>query len=149
MYKALDVTKWFLNQNNVEQKLHCDVESISNLKLQKLLYYAQGCYLGLYNEPLFDEELLAWRHGPVVDCIYQEFKKFSSNGIKCDEKPQVHFSVEAENVMKWVYDEFGQYTAWRLRNMTHQEAPWLKTEQNDVISKELIRDYFLENYVEA
>lgn len=51
--------------------------------------------------------------------------------------------------MKWVYDEFGQYTAWRLRNMTHQEAPWLKTEQNDVISKELIRDYFLENYVEA
>lgn len=149
MYKAIDVARWFLQRNKIEQNLHDDVESISNLKLQKLLYYAQGCYLGLYNEPLFEEKILAWQHGPVVDCVYQEFKRFAAQGIVGDEPPAVIFSGEAENVMQWVYDEFGKYTAWSLRNMTHQETPWRETETNEVITSEKIRDYFVKNYVEA
>jgi uncharacterized phage-associated protein len=39
---------------------------ISNLKLQKLLYYAQGFYLAIYGKALFEEDIVAWEHGPVV-----------------------------------------------------------------------------------
>lgn len=55
---ALDVAKWFLVRNVEEEANGAD--GISNLKLQKLLYYAQGCTLALTNEPLFDESIVAW-----------------------------------------------------------------------------------------
>ena len=45
-----------------------------------------------------------------------------------------------------MYREFGQYTAWKLRDMTHQEAPWKETPRNGIIDKKLIEKYFKENY---
>ena len=56
-YSALTVAKWFLwyNDKILEEE---DADLISNLKLQKLLYYAQGCYLALKNEPLFNEQIV-------------------------------------------------------------------------------------------
>lgn len=148
-YNALDVARWFIYKNFCEQQEeYSDVEGISNLKLQKLLYYAQGCYLALYDEPLFDDDILAWKHGPVVENIYYEYRNFGSEFIDFDGIASSEFSKEAENVLVWVYNEFAQYTAWKLRNMTHSEAPWVQTKQNDVISKSLIKEYFLQNYVE-
>ena len=76
-------------------------------------------HLALSGEPLFDEEIEAWDHGPVVPSMYQYFK----------------------------FDVYGQYSAWKLRNMTHAEAPWKSIFKegvfNQVISKELIKDYFI------
>lgn len=72
-YSALTVAKWFLwyNDKILEEE---DADLISNLKLQKLLYYAQGCYLALKNEPLFNEQIVNWAHGPVVEEIYHKYK---------------------------------------------------------------------------
>lgn len=82
MYSALDIAKWFLNYNlflrNVDNE---DTDDISNLKLQKLLYYAQGCYLAMYDAPLFKEDIVAWAHGPVVREVYDEYKAYGSGGI--------------------------------------------------------------------
>lgn len=148
MYKAIDIAEWFLQHNRLEQKLSSDVEGISNLKLQKLLYYAQGGYLALYNEPLFSDDIVAWQHGPVVIDVYERFKKFHANSItECCKTPEI--CDKALEVLQWVYNEFGQYTAWALRNKTHEETPWRKTSMSCVISHELIRDYFAKHYVEA
>ena len=49
---------------------HSVGDPISNLKLQKLLYYAQAWYLALHNEPLFPESIEAWVHGPAVPPVY-------------------------------------------------------------------------------
>ena len=49
---------------------------------------------------------------------------------------------ETENILEEVYENYGQYTAWKLRNMTHEEEPWKTTTRNDIISKEKIRDFF-------
>ena len=80
-YSALTVAKWFLwyNDKILEEE---DADLISNLKLQKLLYYAQGCYLALKNEPLFNEQIVNWAHGPVVEEIYHKYKNNGSNGIE-------------------------------------------------------------------
>lgn len=51
-----------------------DADAISNLKLQKLLYYAQGCYLGLEGHPLFDENIIDWTHGPVAEEVYYRYR---------------------------------------------------------------------------
>ncbi|MEM9215382.1 MAG: type II toxin-antitoxin system antitoxin SocA domain-containing protein [Cyanobacteria bacterium P01_F01_bin.150] len=51
---------------------------ISNLKLQKLVHYAQGIHLALYDKALFPETIEAWTHGPVVPELYHRYEKFGS-----------------------------------------------------------------------
>ena len=65
MHTALDVAKWFLTYNKIMMDSD-GAEYISNLKLQKLLYYAQGTFLAVTGFPLFDDAIEAWTHGPVV-----------------------------------------------------------------------------------
>ena len=122
---------------------------ITHLKLQKLLYYAQGCYLAYTKKPLFPEDILAWEHGPVVYEVYQEYKDCGSNPIIFEE--DYDFScIDADTtaVLKEVFEVFGQYSAWKLREMNHREEPWKRTPKNEVIEKDLIKEYFEREYIE-
>ena len=53
---------------------------------------------------------------------------------------------ETKLLLKKVYNEFGQYTAWKLRDMTHHEKPWIDTIRNNVIDRAVIQNYFKEKY---
>lgn len=147
MQTAANVARWFLSRNasNFENE---DVECISNLKLQKLLYYAQGCHLALHEIPLFNDDIVAWEHGPVVVSVYQEYKSNKGNGITDFEPPTENFSEEENDLLEFVQKNFGQYSAWKLRNMTHEEMPWKSTKRNCVIPIDCIKEYFKENYLE-
>ena len=68
-YSVQDIAKWILTRNRLEVQTE-DGDYISNLKLQKLLYYSQGCFLALRDEPLFDSPIEAWTYGPVVPEVY-------------------------------------------------------------------------------
>lgn len=117
--------------------------------LQKLLYYAQGCYLAMKDKPLFNENILAWEHGPVVNEVYQEYKQNGSNPIVFDEPYDIKkVDNETRAILEEVFDVFGQYSAWKLREMTHEEAPWKETVRNDVIDREKIKDFFKKEYIE-
>lgn len=142
-YSALEIAEWFLNQNNYMQSI-TDTEYMTNLKLQKLLYYAQGIYLAKYDKPLFKERILAWEHGPVIKEVYDEYKSFGGNGIQF-EGSSIAFADDIENFLEKIYNHFGQYSAWKLRNMTHEETPWLKTKQNSEIKIDLMKEYFKNN----
>ncbi|GHV01792.1 hypothetical protein AGMMS49521_2630 [Campylobacterota bacterium] len=139
---ALDVAKFFLEM--------CDVENagdtISNLKMQKLVYYAQGVHLALKGERLFDENIEAWEHGPVVPNLYQELKRFGSREIVLDLEgfDRTVFSLEQQSLLKYTYGIYGRYSAFELRNRTHQELPWLRTTRSNTIDDEKIREYFKE-----
>ena len=74
-YAALTVAKWFIAWAEAEG------EELSNLKLQKLLYYAQGHHLAEAHQPLFAEQIQAWSHGPVVPQVYHEYKNCGSSSI--------------------------------------------------------------------
>lgn len=140
-YSAEDIAEWFLNRNRVQMNFE-DAEYMTNLKLQKLLYYAQGYFLAKKNESLFNEDFLAWEHGPVIRKIYDKYKKNGANGIEYDKDFKVNIDNETENILEIVYEEYAQYTAWKLRNMTHEEMPWKTTERNEVIAKEKIKNFF-------
>ena len=119
---------------------------ISNLKLQKLCYYAQGVGMVARGQPLFDDRIEAWLHGPVVPELYKKYRQHGSNGIP----PVTDLDVDTYDpadrmVLDDVYDYYGQYSAWRLREMTHNEAPWkdaYKEGANNVISPEALVEYF-------
>ena len=96
MYSALDIAKWFLNINRAQMNFE-DSEYITNLKLQKLLYYAQGYYLARKNDPLFKEDFIAWEHGPVIRKVYDEYKKNGAKGIEYNE--DFNISIDSFRIM--------------------------------------------------
>ena len=119
-------------------------EGLSNLKLQKLAYYAQGFYTAIFDKVLFDDEIQAWTHGPVVPVLYHKYKSYGSNGIPCplDFDSSV-FSRDEIELIEEVFEVFGQYSAWKLRNMTHEEAPWARHESTaGTIPINEIKEYF-------
>lgn len=124
---------------------------LTNLKLQKLLYYAQAWYLAIHNKSLFEEDFQAWIHGPVLPSQYKRFKKFEwrpilEEGITLpkikDEKIEAH--------LREIVDVFGVETASSLELMTHNENPWkearsgLTTDQqsNAIISKKSMQSFY-------
>jgi len=108
---------------------HDHGDPISNLKLQKLLYYAQAWHLALYNKPLFDEPIEAWVHGPAVRSVYGSFKSYSWKPIH--EVPQKsdlskHIKTHLDDVM----EVYGGLSAFDLERMTHSEMPWIRARGN-------------------
>jgi uncharacterized phage-associated protein len=148
-YTAEQIANWFLAYNR-QFEATCDGELLSNMKLQKLLYYAQGSFLALEGHPLFSDDIEAWTHGPVVPSVYRKYSFAGSNGIDISEDGVVvpSLSEEESEILMKVFEVFGRYSAWELRNMTHEETPWKETEPGNVIDIALIKDYFEQNYIE-
>ncbi|MCU0432710.1 MAG: DUF4065 domain-containing protein [Bacteroidia bacterium] len=117
---------------------------LTHLKLQKLLYYAQGYHLALYNVPLFEEPILAWEHGPVVQQIYHRFKHLGSASLPPPENYHSTdiFTPDQLALIIDVNTVYGQFSAWKLRDMTHNEYPWLVTPRNEEIRRDLIYEFF-------
>jgi len=133
-----DVADYFLA--NVDEE---SGDSISNLKLQKLLYFAQGLYLGMQDEPLFREPIEAWDHGPVVPGLYRAFKHRGNRAIEPPERFEVDdYPPEAREILDAVLSVYGQFSAWRLRDMTHDDPPWRDTPLNGEITPESLHEYF-------
>lgn len=148
MISARAVAKYFLSRVDEDAG-----DGISNLKLQKLVYYAQGFHLALNGTPLFPERIEAWEHGPVVPELYREYKRYGGGNIPVpgDVDPD-EYDPEVRKLLDEVYDVFGQYSAWKLRNMTHEERPWLEAydaeDRGRVITPAALREYF-RDYVSA
>jgi uncharacterized phage-associated protein len=142
MPSSIDVAKFFLAQANEDAG-----DLVSNLKLQKLVYYAQGFHLAVFDRPLFDDPIEAWTHGPVVPDVYHHYKHHGSGSIPfpTDFNPDV-FGQEQIELLNEVQQIYGQYSAWRLREMTHEEAPWKNNYKAGamslVIPKEEMLDFF-------
>jgi len=139
MLSCDDAAKYFLAQASEDAG-----DLISNLKLQKLLYYAQGFHLALYDEPLFPEAIEAWTHGPVFPDLYRHYKKYGAGAIPYPE--DIDFSIydeETKSLLDEVYCVFGQFAAWKLRNMTQEEYPWKLAAQNSgIITHQSLKEYF-------
>lgn len=161
MYTASEIAEWFIIKTNAEIKTNqaendmYDVyEGLTHLKLQKLLYFAQGVHLAYLDKPLFDDPIEAWSYGPVVKAVYDQYQKFKREPIKIEitkqiEKLITQISMDSETykVLEFVYDNFAIYTAWKLVEMAHADGtPWLKAKENNekIINQDDIKKYFSE-----
>lgn len=117
MVSCSDIAKYVINFFYEREDL------ITNLKLQKLLYYIQGWHLGLYNNAAFAEPLEAWVHGPVQPDVYREYKNYRWNPINKEVVKPV-LSNDLKNHIDEVLAEYGIESAYLLERMTHSETPW-------------------------
>lgn len=142
MLTCFDIAEYYIRLANETGSF------ISNLKLQKLVYYAQAWHLALYNAPLFEEEFEAWIHGPVIPKLYQKYCKFGWRPIEEDVTPNLPDDVI--DFLQEVADEYFSCDAYELEQMTHVEEPWLKARgglppdarSNEVIKKEWMIEYY-------
>lgn len=154
-YVALDIARWFISRNRISVQ-YDGGDEMSLLKLLKLLYYAEGCALAIKGESLFDEEIIAWEHGPVVESVWREYRTDPYHlpfGSEADMASIEKIQKDDADLLENVFSVFGQYSAWGLRNKTHEEDPWLKASENGTvlnrpIDRNIMKRYFKENYVE-
>ncbi|GCE65777.1 hypothetical protein OMCYN_01723 [cyanobiont of Ornithocercus magnificus] len=124
-------------------------EGVTNLKLQKLLYLVQGHSLALLDTPIFQSPIAAWLHGPVVKDAYHEYKKYGRNPIPADSNfSNYTLTDEQRDLIKDVLEIYGQFSAWKLRELTHSHQPWLdhKCEAGEIPQQE-IKDFFRSNCI--
>lgn len=149
-FKALsakDVARWFINHVD-----RASGEAITQLKVQKLVYYADAWYLANFDKPLIKEDFQAWAHGPAIHSLYREFKDFGWNAIP--EQPCVRSKIPSDinDYLEAVYEEYGQFSAKRLEEMTHEELPWQQARRalpaeaasQTIIPKIVTRNYYAE-----
>lgn len=75
IYNAKSIGNYFLHLADIKQI------PISPIKLQKLVYYANGWHAGYAGTPLIDESIKAMPFGPIIPSLFQEFKSFGSSPI--------------------------------------------------------------------
>ncbi|MGN0242404.1 MAG: Panacea domain-containing protein [Candidatus Weimeria sp.] len=155
-YDVYDIVYWLRLRNRVAEDSE-DADKLTLMKLLKLLYYAEGCYLAIHDgQRLFGNPIMAWAHGPVVVDVYETYKKDPYNlpQLTDDQIDKANRIKEEDKILlEQVFEEFGQYSAWKLRNMTHEETPWLEATDNGQhlnreINQETMKQYFSDNYIE-
>ena len=134
---------------------------ISNLKLQKLLYYVYGVNLVINPDEELSEGPQAWAYGPVFPTVYRKFKQYGDETITMPAMISpygANGSIEVSNISKlWeiieaVYQRFGALPEFELVRRTHQPgAPWDQYyqpgKQKVTIRKPTIKKYFKERVV--
>lgn len=118
---------------------------ISAMKLQKLCYYSQAWTLAWDGKELFPEEFLRWANGPVCKELFDIHRgMFFASPTIID--PMIlsgnEFSKCQLRNIDQILEEYGRYAGSDLSEMTHREKPWLKTPKDEVISKELMKEYY-------
>ena len=135
--------------NEVIRLAHARPKSITNLEVQKLIYFAHGFMLALEEQPLFWQNVIAWPHGPVVIDVYEALKKYGRDPIQ---EPiampgLVAPSIRSSRIIGLAYQRMSKFSPGRLIRISHDpNGPWYKVwherGENQVIDTELIQSYF-------
>ena len=132
--KALDVANYFIAK-------YGDRVAMTNLKLNKLVYFAQAMSLKQHGIPLFSDEIQAWDCGPVEPTVYRAFQQYGKNVIRHSEG-SYETSAQLHEVAQQVMQTYGELTAFDLVRISHHEGSAWKSiyvpNANNAITYDLI-----------
>ena len=111
--------------------------SLTHLKLQKLLYFAQKEFIkkGII---LFKNPIKHWTYGPVVAVVYNRYK--ATKDVIREPVAENVLAVDVEKLLRTIYNRYKKYTAAYLVDLSHKEKVWINTQQDEIITPEMIRD---------
>lgn len=116
MYSAVEIAKFIIS--------YCmDMGTpISNLQLQKILYFLQVAYVR-WGQVLFFEEIYAWQHGPVVPNVYYKFSGYGASKIQNVYDTDIDAGTQS-HIMP-IIEFLRRIDPWTLVEMTHKkDGPW-------------------------
>lgn len=144
MYNALTVARYIVDYCNEHG------EGISNLKLQKILYFIQADFLVSQHKPCFFDTIEAWDFGPVVPSVYHQYKKYGSAIIpshSADLSNILYEKISSKDKVRInaIIQVTKKYSAANLVKITHSQAPWQRAYSrgfNSTISNSSIKTFF-------
>lgn len=143
MYSVINVAEHIIMYYNRMNK------TISNLKLQKILYFVQAEFLVSKDEPCFEERIEAWDFEPVIPEVYHKYKVFGGASIPHVEKEYVSpFKPNDQELIEGIVKECAKYSASTLVEITHRQTPWQEVYSPHcigIITNESIKRFFKEN----
>jgi len=161
LYNAIEIAQYVINHSIGKGK------PVNNLKLQKILYYIQAAFLVEEGVSCFKENIVNWRHGPVVKEVYDEYKDYIDSNIDDEQRGYYKIILDKDNLrfksefiefdskiisdkhkelIDKVVDSMLDFDAWELVKRTQNEKPWKEdSRRNEVIPIESIKKYFKEN----
>lgn len=145
MVSAITVANEFIRLGRQEGK------RFTPMQLLKLVYITHGWMLGFFNKPLINENIEAWKYGPVIPALYQAVKRYGGNEV-AEEIPAAghqELTSEEKSVINFVYKKYGELGGIRLSMITHQPGtPWSRIFSHegwgDVITNDVIREHYAE-----
>ena len=140
MAKLQDVADFF-----IDTAIKRNEEPMTNLRIQKMLYFAQAHHLQRHGTPLFEEDMKAWDLGPVVPTLYYYYNVYGRDSIM-----DVHSSFSLDNftddeleTLIDVLRKYGKMKTSELVNLSHiPGGPWDMTAHNGTIEKKAIKQAF-------
>jgi uncharacterized phage-associated protein len=151
---ALDVAYYLIKKAREQKQSGTSGETvkITPLKLQKLLYFAQGIYLKTNDDPLFEDPIEAWDLGPVVPTLYRFFKAkgFGEENL-VDAINEQELEDKASEVgekykpfLDKFFDVYLKHSSTILVNASHNHTIWQKAHRSfdKRMPVEQIKDYF-------
>lgn len=140
--KAIDVAKYIINHEKDKNR------SITNLRLQKLLYFCQGAMI--MNTPdhnlCFTDDIEAWDYGPVVPSVYNEYKIHYFLEIPYQKNFDSSI-IEHKNIIDSTLNSASRFSTKTLVDISHSQKPWADTyrrEKSGKIPQHLIISFFKE-----
>jgi uncharacterized phage-associated protein len=124
MISAMDVANYFTYKAAAD-----DENDLTNLKLQKLLYFSQADFFKKYSTPLFNEDIEAWQYGPVIREVYEKYRVCGSYPISYFEldDSQVELAPEIEDFLDESYQKWNKFSSSYLVTLSHKQGdPWSK-----------------------
>lgn len=138
MRRAVDVAAYILSEKG----------RLSGYQLQKLLYYCQAWCLVTQDRPLFQEDIRAWEHGPVVYEVARAYRGCRTVvALDIDANPQA-ISAEDQVLIDAVLESYGALSGDKLEALSHCESPWQDFYNGEtgfasnVIPHDAIREYY-------
>ncbi|MCI5534676.1 MAG: DUF4065 domain-containing protein [Firmicutes bacterium] len=138
-YSAYEIAKY------VVTKCTEDNSPISNLQLQKILYFLQIEFLRNRGEQLFVDDFEAWQFGPVVPDVYYKFCGFGAMKIRMHYDCEIDFDDNTKTIIDSIVEKKRILNPWDLVDDTHMEGKAWDTIFRDgqgnhqIIPKEMIR----------
>lgn len=143
MYRAMDVANYIIGYTNSMEK------PVTNLKLQKMLYFIQGFSYSKRDEAFISDDFEAWRYGPVVRDVYIEFSRYGSlliTDFYNSNYQNINFEKKDKEFLDDMIQSLNNYSTSKLVSASHaKDSPWALAYNNSdksLISKEDIKNYF-------
>ena len=94
---------------------------MDEMKMHKLMYFAQRESLMYSNELLFDGTFYGWKYGPVLKEVRRAYKV---EEYFASVKQEV--SESTQTLLKKVLERYGSLSSWKLSSLSHEEFSWKK-----------------------
>lgn len=137
MANALELAEYILKKSS---------KDLSNLELQKTLYFTELDYIKEFNKTLISDNFEAWQYGPVVRDVYCEYRNYGANSIDKPEKETLSKELTEKEleIINQSIEKCNKESYWNLVEKSHKKGgAWeksFKEDKKEIINKKLIID---------